>query len=417
MNKKPNVILITIDCLRADYCGWLNPKEKELTPFLNSLAEESIVFTNVYATGPRTSLSFPGILTGTYPLTFNGWDKKNFPDLERRPYLPEILHDHGYFSIAVHDNPYLSAFFGYDRGFDVFKDSKEYSEKWLWFVGIKEEKKKLNFIRFSMRRCFQKLNRYKWYNHFRVIFFKKFPKLFNFLKTILIQIITLKPKKLFPLTSAQIINEVVLKEMQFSQTPWFLWIHYLDPHDPYFPPKKMIPSTISKRDLEEANTQYRKSMSYQNLKEENFELIKELYQLNIKYLDQQISRLFCKLKDKIKDSVIVITSDHGQEFGEHGGAGHTSKKNDSKLYKEVLHVPLTIIIPDKDSRIINDIVSSAQIPATILEIVGIEPPLQMQPSLFSGNKIKVFSETLLEYSPLWDKFNLSTRQEVIWKSA
>jgi arylsulfatase A-like enzyme len=414
MAKKPNVILITIDCLRADYCGWLNPNKKELTPFLNSLAKECIVFTNTYATGPRTSLSFPGILTGTYPLSFNGWDKKNFPGLEQRPYLPEILYNNGYFTIAVHDNPYLSAFFGYDRGFDIFKDLKEKSKKWFFSM---EERTKPNFLCFCIKWCFHKLNRYKWYNHFRNYFFRRFPKVFNFLKKILIQNRKSKPKKLFPITPAQIINKFVLEEMRFSQALWFLWIHYMELHEPYFPAKKiLLPSNISKRDLEKANIQYMDFVSYQNLKEENFELIKKLYQLNIKYLDQQISQLFRKLKDKIRNSIIVITADHGQEFGEHGGAGHTSKKtDDSKLYKEVLHVPLMIIIPDKDSRIINDIVTSAQIPATILEIVGIKPPLEMQPSLFSENKIKVFSETLLECSPLWDKFNLSTRQEVVFK--
>ena len=143
MENKPNIILITIDCLRADYCGWLNPEHRSLTPFLNKLAEESLVFTNAYATGPTTYLAFPGILTGTYSFDFEKWDKKNFPGLDQRPYLPKILKNNGYFSIAINDNAYLSSFFGYDEGFNVF-----YSNN--FFSPVSKEKisaEKNNFIK------------------------------------------------------------------------------------------------------------------------------------------------------------------------------------------------------------------------------------------------------------------------------
>jgi len=417
MNEKPNIILITIDCLRADYCGWLNPENKRLTPFLNSLAGENTIFTNAYATGPFTALAFPGILTGTYSLSFKGWDASVFPGLQQRPYLPEILHNNGYFTIAVHDNPYLSTFFGYNRGFDIFKDSKGYSKN--WFLG-KEKKKenKLNLFNLCIEWCFRKLNRYRLYSHLKNFLFKKAPQLYNFIKFILIQTRKQKSKpkskKIFPVISAQIINKVVLRQMRFSKAPWFLWIHYMDPHEPYFPPKGISPLNIPREDLEKANIQYKGFTPYHELEKEGLGLIKKLYEFNIKYLDEQISRLFCKLKGKIRNSIIVITSDHGQEFGEYGGMGHSSNKTSSKLYKELLCVPL-IIIPARDTRIINDIVSSSQISATILEMAGIEPPLEMQPSLFSGNKIRVYSETLLEYSLLWDKFNLSTRQEIVFR--
>lgn len=118
--KKQNIILITIDSLRADYCGWLNELRKDLTPNLNKLADDSFVFINAYSTGPSTPFSFPAIFSGTYPFSFHKWDKKNFPGLEQRPSLSKQLEDSGYYTVAVHDNPYLSSFYGYDIGFSDF---------------------------------------------------------------------------------------------------------------------------------------------------------------------------------------------------------------------------------------------------------------------------------------------------------
>lgn len=386
MIKKPNVILITIDCLRADFCGWLNPRNKNFTPFLNKLAKESSVFTQAYATGPCTALAFPGILTGTYPLSFKGWNGKTFPGLDQRPYLPEVLHNNGYSTLAVHDQPYISDFFGYGRGFDVFKDLKMESREFL----IKDK------VNSFIEKSFKWLNKHGW-----LLPFKNLP----LLKSAVQKIRKPLDPNYIPKIIASEINKSALEEIKSAQHPRFLLIHYMDLHCPYSLQKG---SDSLNKEIKKANIEYKLYLSQKNLNKEDFKLIKKAYQLKVKYLDQQIKELFNNLKDEVDESLIIITADHGEEFGEHGGCGHYLSRTNSRLYKELLHVPLIVKMPNKKGAIINKIVSTAQIPATILKSVGIKLPPGMEPSLFDKNKKGIWAETLMTFSSLLDRFDLSS---------
>jgi arylsulfatase A-like enzyme len=416
MPKKTNIILITIDSLRADHCGWLNPENKELTPFLNELAQESLIFTNAYATGPSTCFSFPGILTGTYPLSFEGWDKKTFPALEQRPYLPEILQKNGYQTMAVLDCPFLSSFFGYDRGFDTFRDlGAEHHDFQNRQVPLKN-----NQIPPFLERCFLKLNQYNWYFTIKDFLYKKFNKFYYPFKYLILKIRRkFQPSEferefeslspfIRPSASGKLINEVVCQEMNFVKEPWFLWVHYMDTHHPFSPPKEVPPLNISKMAIKRALHAYRRSIEFGfPIEKEDVEILKKLYRLRVRYLDENLKAFFNKLKEKIENSIIVITADHGEELGEEGRFGHSSK-----LIKELLRVPLLIITPAQKGKIINDIISAVQIPATILKLVGITPPSEMEASLFDKKKVKVYSESMSSFSPLFDWFDLTTKQKI-----
>jgi len=116
-NKKPNVILITVDCLRPDHLGFMGYK-KEISPNLDKFSKECFVFANAFAVGPNTPYSFPAILTGTYPLDYQGPRKMERP----RVFISEHLKKKGFVTAAIHSNPRLSSFFGYNRGWDFFED-------------------------------------------------------------------------------------------------------------------------------------------------------------------------------------------------------------------------------------------------------------------------------------------------------
>lgn len=395
MSKKPNIILITIDCLRADYCGWLNPERAELTPFLNKLAKENLVFTQAYATGPFTQLAMPAILTGTYTLILKTWDGKAIAGIKEKPYLPEILHNNGYFTIAIHDNPILSSFYGFDRGFDIFKDlgSSDYK-----FRDAKQQSLKTRFGIKKLQLLFlKKLNQTKWYKIIRNYIFKKTPTLYDFLKFIAYQILPIKPDLFLLTATAEKINKTVFKKIKFSKDPLFLWIHYMDTHAPYsLPnlPKEISFPLFSAKEIEYLNKKYKKCSFYKDSFRGEDELFKKVYQLNLRYLDWQIEILFEKLKNELKNSIIIITADHGDEFNEHGDWGHTPTKENNKLFKELLLVPLLLITPNKNKKIIDKIVSSSQIPATILELAKIKIPPRMEPSLFTKNKVRVYAESI-----------------------
>ena len=118
----PNIVLITLDTTRADRMGFLGSKRK-LTPNLDAMAQQGVVFTRAYSHVPLTTASHTTILTGTYP-QFNHVNDFGVPLSSRLPYLPEILHQRGYqtgaFVASLVLDPLDGTAPGFDRGFDVY---------------------------------------------------------------------------------------------------------------------------------------------------------------------------------------------------------------------------------------------------------------------------------------------------------
>ncbi len=96
--KSPNIILITLDTTRADRMGFLG-SNRGLTPNLDALAKHSVVFTRAYAQAPLTTPSHATMLTGTYPQIHHIEDLGT-PLAAGLPYLPDLLHAHGYHTAA-----------------------------------------------------------------------------------------------------------------------------------------------------------------------------------------------------------------------------------------------------------------------------------------------------------------------------
>ena len=115
-------MLVTVDCLRADHVGFMG-YERPTTPFLDSLARESFVFPAAIVAGAPTYYSFPAILASRYPLAL-GRDVLGLgPD---EPTLASVLKQAGYATASFGAaNPYISSRFGYEHGFDTFRDFLE----------------------------------------------------------------------------------------------------------------------------------------------------------------------------------------------------------------------------------------------------------------------------------------------------
>ena len=119
---KPNVLLITLDTVRADRMGFLG-STRGLTPQLDALARTATVFTRAYSQAPITTVSHATILTGTYPPLHRVSDF-GAPLPTTVPYLPVLLHDAGYRTAAFVGSlildPHAGTAPGFDRGFDVY---------------------------------------------------------------------------------------------------------------------------------------------------------------------------------------------------------------------------------------------------------------------------------------------------------
>lgn len=192
--------------------------------------------------------------------------------------------------------------------------------------------------------------------------------------------------------------------------PFFVWVHYMDSHYPYLPPKGFLKDSISEKEIKSSTKLFYK-LFFQNHKpnKEELEKIKKLYEEVIRYTDYNVGRLLEEINGiiNLENTIIVLCSDHGDEFMEHGNTGHKEK-----LVPELLKIPLLIHNRGKKG-IVGKNVSLVQLASTILEMVGIDYSKDMQPSLFDDKKIEVRSEMVTKYEPLLSLVNLNSFESIV----
>ena len=304
-----NIILLTVDTLRRNVLGYYGNKSG-LTPFVDSLQDKCIRFTKAQSIGPYTQASFPGILTSSYYLQY-GRGKKLSP---KRTLISEVLQKAGVVTAGFHSNPYLSDFFGWNRGWDVFYDSMD--------VEVSSEVPYLKGNEINSK-VGEWLSSYTKGNEYR---------------------------------------------------PFFLWLHYMDVHEPYVPERKYIDMVDPSLNLtrEEMFNLFKNVVLKRDVSDEDrVRVLKKLYNVHVREVDDYIKQFFSLLKELnlLQGSIIIITSDHGDEFGEHGGLSH-----DGKMYSELIDVPFLIYDYDKDEgKVCNTLVSNIDVPPTIVHLFGLEP--------------------------------------------
>jgi arylsulfatase A-like enzyme/tetratricopeptide (TPR) repeat protein len=291
-----NVILITIDTARADRMGFLGSKAG-LTPNLDALARQGVVFSRAYAQVPLTTPSHATILTGTYP-QFNHLDDLGTALAKDIPYLPDLLQKHGYRTAAIVGSqvldPKSAAVPGFDRGFQTY-DADFHS-------------------RASGEDRYHSVER----------------------------------------RAEVVVDHALVWLSHHPGGPFFLWVHFYDPHDPYDPPEPF-------------KTRYAAAP----------------YDGEIAYVDSAVGRLLNALRSRslYDGATIAVVADHGEAFGEHGERSHGFF-----LYDETIHVPLLIKLPNGrlGGRRIAARVGLVDIAPTLLREVGIEAPVAMQGTSLSG---------------------------------
>jgi arylsulfatase A-like enzyme len=363
-NKKPNIILISIDALRADHLGFMG-YGKNISPNIDNLAKQSVVFGNAFSVGPVTPYSFPSILTSTYPLDYQGPNKIKKP----RILISEILKKNGYITAAFHSTPYLSDYFGYNKGWDFFEDITP-------SIGYSPQ----SFLKKAFER----------------IIISTFPQLF--FRLAYLKYIIKKPKK--TKVSASFINRIVkdfIYSFQNKKKPFFLWIHYMDVHTPpacYFKNRACSYSELIGDYVSSAIRTYGNKGALKKFIKNNFRKYIEKticsYDQAIESLDKEIGEMliFLKKNNIYQNSIICLISDHGDEFLEHEGVGHNIQ-----LYNEVLHVPLLIRVPKEKSGMIKDKVSLIDLSPTLCNLAGVKSDAAFKgKDLFNQNDDFIFHQ-------------------------
>ena len=303
----PNVILYLSDALRADA---IEPYGNGVvsTPALARLAREGVRYENVYAQSSWTRSSVASILTGTHP-DLHGVELRRGQLDPSWLVLPEILAEQGYQTAYITANPNVGAFYGFDQGFASL--IQLYGRRKPGVVGADEL-----------------------------------------------------------VASSREVTDRAIAWVEQAGSPFFLFVLAVDPHWPYDPPAEFDDYA---GDYGGAITPGSRFDRDTRPDDDDLSRIRSLYYGEISYNDDSLGRLLDHLetRDDYDDTVFVFSSDHGEEFWEHGLSGHGRN-----LYEEVLRVPLIIRHPRRFAagRVVAEPVELVDLFPTILALADIEPP-------------------------------------------
>lgn len=322
----PNVILVAIDTLRADHLSCYGGPVP--TPNICSLVENGAgtlfeAFSHASWTKPATAT----LLTSLLPSTHRAIAKPSVlsPDVEM---VAEVMKQRGYTTGGVVSNINLADSFGFNQGYD------EYSFLGPDYLALAQESSSKLVL----------------YNIFRAVWFKLKPGI--------------RASDFYQ--DSATVNEVAFDWLERNaRDRFFLFLHYMDPHDPYFrhPYDGYGISRVSNQHPDEARAQE----------------MHELYKGEIAYLDANFGEFLARLKSLgvYDDTVIAVTADHGEEFFDHGGFWHGLT-----LYDEQIHVPLLVKwadgvdAPAPGSEV--GLVRLLDVVPTLLAAAGAEIPAAMQ---------------------------------------
>lgn len=312
---KPNVILIVFDTLRKSILDIYGGEARVQN--LRALAKDSMLYENCIAPGTWTFPSHVSLFTGMYPSAHGVHERRhakvralaeaNSRLSVRR--LAEMMRSYGYNTMGISNNFMLSRATGFDSGFDAFTTLE--SSPWM-ASRLADEARGLGADTLQVAKVLIRRNRIADLVRFG----------FEYLRIVYKTIVSGYPLK----KGAERIN-ATLDGADF-EPPFFLFINYFEAHEPYvgFSVKETEDNLAGVKAISQRRADY----------------MKEQYVSEVEYLDKQIGVLVSMLKKKglYKDALIVLTSDHGQAFNEHGFMYHGSY-----LYDEIVRVPLIVKYP------------------------------------------------------------------------
>ena len=303
--KKPNIILISIDTLRADHLSCYGYYRKT-TPNIDNLASEGTIYLNNFSTGVWTPPAHASMLTGLYVSEHGVYGDKRLADSV--PTIATVLKGNEYQTSGFVNNSAVGALVGFDKGHDTFVE--------VW-KGIKPKSIIERIIRGGVRRIRKRLG----YEDMGAD----------------------KTNKLF--------YDWIRNHMD-KERPFYAFLHYIEPHNPLDPPypyknkylnKKMFKNTDEPKIKKVANNPLICFVEDLSLNDDEIDILKALYDSEIEYTDSKIGEVVEILKENnlYDDTMVVITSDHGEHLGEHNLWSHAAS-----LYREILHIPLIIKFPE-----------------------------------------------------------------------
>jgi arylsulfatase A-like enzyme len=334
-----NVVLVTLDSLRADHCG-PDATGQELAPTLRWMAEEGVEYGYAVAPGPRTPSSMPAAFTGEHvPPIGQGpgdfWERRRSAirkHMQRHQPLAARLRDQGYYTIGVTVNPWTQDT-SFDRGFEEFVHINGES--------LGEYGPPAFRLTDAVLRDTPVGERLYWFN-----------------------------KREWFIRWTDFYDDVI-DRLRDVPEPYFLWVFLLDTHQPYIVP--------SEDRVESSAT----GMYYASLRELATEgkipgwvdsRLRQAYRDSVRSVDRFLARLLEDTADD--DPVMIVHSDHGEAFGEHGSYGH-----EQQLYEENIRVPLVVHNVPADERVCEPL-GLRRLPGLV---EAVTTPDQFDPATFTSH--------------------------------
>lgn len=324
----PNLLLVVVDTLRADHVSALG-YGRPTTPTLDALVRQGVLFEQATAHSSWTVPSMGTLLTGRSPYAHGLYDLVHWRLDPRVPTLAQVFGAAGWSTVCVMANPLLNGHNGATRGFEH-----------------------LDRVPFS--------------------------------------------------TAAQV-NRVFLDWIDgHPGERVFALLHYLDPHEPYAAPGdallRFTPPLLAGHLDEHASQVFSERLrpalrelgpeagaraALGGVERESLARLEELYDGEIAYWDARLGELLAALEARgmLGNTIVVVTSDHGEEFADHGMLGHGRS-----LHRELLHVPLVVSGPALPPARRADLVGLIDLAPTLLGLVGVQPAPWLEPA-FEGRDL------------------------------
>ncbi|MDD5307850.1 MAG: sulfatase-like hydrolase/transferase [Deltaproteobacteria bacterium] len=325
---RPNVVLVMCDTLRADHVG-VYGDTRGLTPHLDALARDGVVFANAFAQATWTRPSVGTILTGRYPSSHTAIHKGSIlPDEVTT--LAEVMESGGYETLATVSNYNLAPFFNFQQGFAEYHYLSPNLPLWS-----SDAQSKLILI--------------------------------EILKKVQAR---LRGDRMVP-SDYYVVGEDVTRialvqlDKRMNDRPFFQFISYMDPHDPYFR-HPFDGYGIARRGNENPDPSRAPEM-------------RGLYAGEVKYWDESFGAFLDGLRTRglYDRTMVVVVADHGEEFAEHGGFWHGST-----LYDEQVRVPFVAKLPKSSGAAggarVSDWMRLLDVAPFVIENAGLKVPAEMQ---------------------------------------
>lgn len=336
-----NVILISIDTLRADHLSCYG-YGKRTTPNIDALAGEGTVFLQNYSTGVWTPPGHASMLTGLYVSEHGVYGTRRLA--EGVPTIAEVLKRHGYRTAGFVNNSQVGELVGFERGHDKFVE--------VW-KGIETDSLVERAISGLLRKTKEALGQ-------------------------------------TDMGAAQTNREFTdwINSANVGPEPFYAFLHYIEPHNPLNPPQPFRNRYL--KDVPSKNLDMAKIKKVAHnplvcfiedvgLTDGEIAYLTALYDGEIEYTDSKVGEVVSLLKQKglYDDTMIIITADHGEHFGEYGLWSHCAS-----LYREVLKIPLVIKFPKGTSvrKEVEGYTQLVDIFPTVMDVAGVSEKEEIKTS-------------------------------------